>query len=137
MQQLLSEHEPGAFSVKRIDFILGERDIIEIVRIFADCDQRGALVFFSTHLESASQGLLAGETSITNTRVCDVIVKGDSVKALKDMVGEEDEEGCLAFLREHFEKEIKQVLTPCCVPVFEASYKPSQAEHYATDADKG
>jgi len=125
-------------SVKRIDFTLGEQDIIEIVRVFADCDQRGALVFLSTYLESASQGLRpAEEASITGTKLCDVIVKGDAVKALKNMVGEEDEEGCLVYLHEHFEREIRQVLTPCCVPVFEASYKPSQAEHYATDADQG
>ena len=77
------------------------------------------------------------EASYSKGKVCDIIVKGDLAKTLEKMVSQEDEEGCLAFLRANFERGIKKALTPCCVPVFEASYKPNQAEHYATNADSG
>jgi len=122
--------------MKRMDFALGERDIIEIVRIITDCDQRGALAFLSSHLKSLSRGMMPGtEALYSKAKICDIIVKGDLAKTLEKMVRQEDEEGCLAFLRANFEREIKKALTPCCVPVFEASYKPNQAEHYATNAD--
>ena len=40
--------------MKRMDFALGEQDIIEIVRIITDCDQRGALAFLSSSLDNLS-----------------------------------------------------------------------------------
>jgi hypothetical protein len=109
--------------MRRMDFALGDTDIITLTRIILDNEPGGALAFFGERFSGRSD---AGGQHIR----CDVKIEGALLDELLARVAGRDDEACLAFLREHFAREIKTALIPHCVPVFEACYKPGQAEFY-------
>ncbi|MGQ9476557.1 MAG: hypothetical protein ACUVRX_11495 [Actinomycetota bacterium] len=47
---------------------------------------------------------------------------------IKRILADDDREEALKFIREVLEKKVKEADLPHCVPVFEASYHPNQAE---------
>ncbi|MEJ5185682.1 MAG: hypothetical protein WHT46_01200 [Candidatus Geothermincolales bacterium] len=47
---------------------------------------------------------------------------------LRRILADDDRDEALRFIREVLEKKVKEAELPHCVPVFEASYKPNQAE---------
>jgi hypothetical protein len=47
---------------------------------------------------------------------------------IKRILTDEDKDEALKFIRDVLEKKLKEAELPHCVPVFEASYKPNQAE---------
>lgn len=53
------------------------------------------------------------------------------VQALLAIDLDGDAEGALAFIRETLAKQVRKALQPHCVPVFEASYGPSQKDRFA------
>ncbi len=115
---------------KRADFVLSDEDIIKITRIILDNDTEGALGFLADrisgntlHSENKRSGMI---------KRCDIVIEERFLDDLSTRLKNRDALGCLSFLKDHFEKEIKTALIPHCVPVFEASYKPSQAGGYAT-----
>lgn len=96
--------------MKRMDFVLSDEEIIRITRILADDDAQGALDFFSHHLSRSGKDKPANR--------CDIVIEGEAADDLAAMIKADDTVSCLEFLRDHFEKEIKLILTPHCVPVF-------------------
>lgn len=49
---------------------------------------------------------------------------------IKRILADEDEAEALGFIREVLEPRVKEAELPHCVPVFEESYRPGQAEGY-------
>ncbi|NPV58393.1 MAG: hypothetical protein HPY75_01870 [Actinobacteria bacterium] len=47
---------------------------------------------------------------------------------VKRILADDDRDEALAFIRDVLEKKVKEADLPHCVPVFEASYHPNQAE---------
>src|SRR4030042_5404438 len=113
--------------MRRMDYVLSDEDIIRITRILADDNTEGAWAFSARRLSQSN-----GERP---AKRCDIVIEAKAADDLSSLIEAGDKASCLSFLREHFEKEIKLMLTPHCVPVFESSYKPNQADKYATFAD--
>lgn len=58
---------------------------------------------------------------------------------IRRILADEDRDEALKFIREVLEKKLKEAELPHCVPVFEASYKPNQADiitGFRTEANK-
>jgi len=119
---------------KRLDFPLGDGDIITVTRILADDDAGGALSFFALFAAEGRPGEDEPDKDGSGIKRCVIVLEGDLVEELEKTIARRDAAGCLRFLRDHFQREIKLALTPHCVPVFESSYKPNQAESFATES---
>lgn len=119
--------------LKRWDFPLGDEDVIALTRILADGDAGGALSFFTLFAAEGRPGEDGSGKEGSGVKRCVIVLEGGEVEVLTNLIRAGDASGCLRFLRDHFEREIKLALTPHCVPVFESSYKPNQAESFATE----
>jgi hypothetical protein len=128
--------EEVAMGGRRVDFALNDEGIIRITRILSDDDAQGALAFFGDYIAGRDHASLDSRSGGKKVlKKCDIIIRDELVFDLLSMIESRDASGCLSFLREHFEREIKAALIPHCVPVFESSYKPNQADEYATQSE--
>lgn len=62
---------------------------------------------------------------------------GEELIWLKRILADDDREEALKFIREVLEKKVKEADLPHCVPVFEATYHPNQAETVAGKKGSG
>lgn len=66
-----------------------------------------------------------------------VSLEEDELIRIKRILADDDRDEALAFIRDVLEKKVKEADLPHCVPVFEASYHPNQAETVTGKKDDG
>ncbi len=60
-----------------------------------------------------------------------ISLEEDELIRLKRILADDDRDEALTFIRDVLERKVKEADLPHCVPVFEASYHPNQAETVA------
>lgn len=99
--------------------------MIDLTRALVDEDAAGALRWM---VRAAM-----GEGRRSQPKL-DIILSGDSLHEFEKILEDGEALAALRFLHDHLEEQLKLSRNPHCVPVFEACYKPNQAESYLTDA---
>jgi hypothetical protein len=110
---------------RRFDFVFDDEGIITMTRIITDGDEEGALAYFKDRLSRNTR--LPG-----SRKRLDIVIRGLLFDELLATVRNNDARACLDFIKDNFAREIKNALIPHCVPVFEVSYKPNQAEGFSS-----
>ncbi len=64
-----------------------------------------------------------------NIAVC---LDEEDIIRISRILADDDKDEALAFIRDVLEKKVRKADRPHCVPVFEVSYRPNQADHFAS-----
>ncbi len=112
---------------QRLDLTLDEAQVIDLTRVLVDEDAAGALTWMRSVACSDSK----------SPRVkLDIILLGDAAYEFEKILEDAAAPEALRFLHNNLEDQLKVSRNPHCVPVFEACYKPNQAESYLTDSER-
>ncbi len=74
---------------------------------------------------------------VRQMRTIAVALGEEELIRLRRILTDEDREEALSFLKEVLEPKVKESELPHCVPFFESSYKPNQAEAFGEPKGRG